>query len=190
VPASSPNAILINLLAGGLTEAGVNQAGDLIYDLKTGHLLNVSPDALFFGQLIGSVFGAVVSVALYKLYSHVYPVPGTLFPVPAAYVWITTSRLVLGQGLPEKAGLFSIFAAAVFAVTTIIKLRYASRWWQNLIPSGVAFSIGMFIICQSSTATFQFLTKPRRNVQRPFSSDRPLLRRLPVLVSLRAPKKG
>jgi OPT family oligopeptide transporter len=163
IPLSHPHALLINLIAGGIAEAGTNQAGDLIYDLKTGHLLNVPPDALFMGQLIGSAFGALVSVAFYRLYSFVYPIPGDMFPVPAAYVWITTSRLVLGEGLPEKAGVFSIAAAAIFALTTTVKLGYADRWWQYLIPSGVAFSIGgPYPLVLSSPISFYPLTTAKR----------------------------
>ena len=52
-PSSSPNAVTINLLAGAISEAGALQAGDLLQDLKTGHLLGASPKAQFWGQLIG-----------------------------------------------------------------------------------------------------------------------------------------
>lgn len=50
-------------------------------DLKTGHLLHAAPRAQFWGQLIGSTVGAVVSAFLYKLYTNVYEIPGKLFEV-------------------------------------------------------------------------------------------------------------
>ena len=102
-PSSSPNAITINLLAGAISESGALQAGDLMQDLKTGHLMGAAPKAQFWGQIIGSAVGAVVSAVVYKLYVDVYEVPGGMFQVPTAYVWIFTARLVTGQGLPEMA---------------------------------------------------------------------------------------
>lgn len=102
-PLSSPNAITINLLAGAISESGALQAGDMMQDLKTGHLMGASPKAQFYGQMIGSAAGAVVSAAVYKLYTSVYEVPGGIFQVPTAYVWIFTARLVTGQGLPDMA---------------------------------------------------------------------------------------
>ena len=72
-------------------------------DLKTGHLMGAAPKAQFYGQMIGSAAGAVISAAVYKLYTSVYEVPGGMFQVPTAYVWIFTARLVTGQGLPDMA---------------------------------------------------------------------------------------
>lgn len=100
---SSPNAITINLLAGAISESGALQAGDMMQDLKTGHLMGAAPNAQFYGQMIGSAAGAVVSAVVYKLYTSVYEVPGGMFQVPTAYVWIFTARLVTGQGLPDMA---------------------------------------------------------------------------------------
>ena len=89
VPRSNPNAIIINLIAGGIAEAGAQQAGDLMQDLKTGHLLGASPKVQFYGQVIGSLWSAVISAGIYKLYTKVYVIPGPLFQIPTAQVSIT-----------------------------------------------------------------------------------------------------
>jgi OPT family oligopeptide transporter len=73
------NAVIINLIAGALSESGALQAGDLMQDLKAGHLLGASPKAQFYGQIIGSAVGAVISALVYKLYTNVYEIPGELF---------------------------------------------------------------------------------------------------------------
>jgi OPT family oligopeptide transporter len=73
------NAVVINLIAGALSESGALQAGDLMQDLKTGHLLGAAPNAQFWGQLIGSAVGAVISAFVYKLYTRVYEIPGEQF---------------------------------------------------------------------------------------------------------------
>ncbi|KAA8914568.1 OPT oligopeptide transporter protein-domain-containing protein [Sphaerosporella brunnea] len=145
VPASNPAAVVINLVAGAVSEAGAQQAGDIMQDLKTGHLIGAAPRAQFYGQLIGSVFGAIISALVYRLYSVVYPIPGELLQVPTAYVWIDCSRLVYGEGLPNGSWWFSMGFAAIFAVSTmlrgwILKGTAVTPW----IPGGIAFAVGMY----------------------------------------------
>ncbi|KAL8678149.1 MAG: hypothetical protein Q9186_005481 [Xanthomendoza sp. 1 TL-2023] len=144
VPNSNPNAVTINLLAGAISESGALQAGDMMQDLKTGHLLGASPRAQFYGQMIGSAVGAVVSAGVYKLYTSVYEVPGGLFQVPTGYVWIFTARLVTGQGLPHMAWQWALGAGVVFAVLTALRIRGQGTWWQAWIPGGIAVAVGMY----------------------------------------------
>ena len=51
------------------------QAGDLLQDLKTGHLLRASPRAQFVAQLIGGSFSVLTTVAAYNLYASAYGIP-------------------------------------------------------------------------------------------------------------------
>ncbi|OCT49010.1 putative oligopeptide transporter [Cladophialophora carrionii] len=146
------HAIIINLLAGAVSEAGALQAGDILQDLKAGHLIGASPKAQFYGQLIGSVVGAFVSAAVYKLYVHVYPIPGDLFQIPTAYVWIFTARLVTGKGLPPMAWQFALLFGAVFVLTTTLRIvlvayKDSKPWCGKLhpfIPGGIAVAVGMY----------------------------------------------
>lgn len=144
------HAIMINLLAGAVSEAGALQAGDIMQDLKAGHLLGASPKAQFYGQVIGSIVGAFVSAAVYKLYVSVYSVPGELFQVPTAYVWIFTARLVTGKGLPPMAWQFALGAGAIFVCTTILRIYLLSTTNQTLrkvhafVPGGIAVAVGMY----------------------------------------------
>jgi len=144
IPASNPNAIIINLLAGAVSESGALQAGDIMQDLKTGHLLGAAPRAQFWGQMIGSAVGAVVSAGVYKLYTSVYDVPGGMFQVPTAYVWIFTARLVMGKGLPAMAWRFAVGGGAVFAVLTALRVRGQGKAWQAYVPGGIAVAVGMY----------------------------------------------
>ncbi|KAI9677299.1 MAG: Ras GTPase activating protein ira2 [Trizodia sp. TS-e1964] len=144
IPHSNRNAVLINLVAGAVSEAGAQQAGDLMQDLKTGHLVGAAPDAQFYGQLIGSAVGAVVSAGVYKLYTSVYAVPGDLFQVPTAFVWVFTARLVTGQGLPPMVLEWAVGAAVVFAIGTVVRIVGKGRRWQSFVPGGIAVAIGMY----------------------------------------------
>lgn len=146
------SAIVTNLLAGAVSEAGALQAGDMMQDLKTGHLLGASPKAQFYGQVIGSLFGAVVSTAVYKMYVSVYPVPGDQFQIPTAFVWIFTARLVTGQGLPPMAWQAAVIFGLIFVATTVLKIAstyrkpfgYSTSPWVSFLPGGIAVAVGMF----------------------------------------------
>ena len=139
-----PHAVLINLIAGALSEAGAQQAGDLMQDLKTGHLLGASPKAQFKGQLIGSAVGAFVSAAVYRLYTRVYDVPGDLFQVPTAFVWVFTARLVLGRGLPPMVGTWALGIGILWLILSILRTagRARDKIWVNYIPGGIAVAVG------------------------------------------------
>ncbi|KAI9257239.1 OPT oligopeptide transporter protein-domain-containing protein [Phascolomyces articulosus] len=142
-----PGGIAANLLAGGIAEAGAQQAGDLMQDLKTGHLLQASPKAQFYGQIIGSFVSAFVATAAYKLYTTVYTIPGPEFPVPTAHVWLDMSRLVNGHPLPPHVSEFVLFFAFVFAALVLIKESKPGAehiGWRRYIPQGIAFAIGMY----------------------------------------------
>lgn len=70
------------------------RAGDLMQDLKTGHLIHASPRAQFYGQLIGSSLSIIVTASAYTLYQRAYSIPGPSFPAPTAYVWLSLARLL------------------------------------------------------------------------------------------------
>ncbi|KAK5660811.1 hypothetical protein OQA88_12179 [Cercophora sp. LCS_1] len=144
IPQSNKSSVLINLVAGAVSEAGALQAGDLMQDIKTGHLLGAPPKAQFWGQVIGAAVGSVVSAFIYKLYTAVYTIPGDLFQVPTGYVWIFTARLVTGEGLPRMAREWAIGSAALFASTTALRIFAADKRWQALIPGGIAVAVGMY----------------------------------------------
>ncbi|KUJ23027.1 oligopeptide transporter-like protein [Mollisia scopiformis] len=144
IPQSNKNSVLINLIAGAVSEAGALQAGDLMQDLKTGHLLGAAPNAQFWGQIIGSAVGAVVSALIYRLYTSVYEVPGDLFQVPTGFVWIFTARLVTGKGLPYMAWQWALGAAVIFTATTILRIVGTGKKWHPYIPGGIAVAVGMY----------------------------------------------
>lgn len=139
-----PGAIVANLIAGGIAEAGAQQAGDLMQDLKTGYLLDASPKAQFYGQLIGSLFSSFVATGAYLLYTSVYIIPGPEFPVPTAQVWLDMSRLVNGQPLPDHVLEFIVGFAILFGILVLIKETGSGKGWRRFIPQGIAFAIGIY----------------------------------------------
>ncbi|KAG0056584.1 hypothetical protein BGZ83_004366 [Gryganskiella cystojenkinii] len=165
-----PGGIVANLIAGGIAEAGAQQAGDLMQDLKTGHLLGASPKAQFWGQLIGSLASVFISTGVFKLYSNAYKLPGPEFAVPTAKVWLDLAHLVNGHSLPYNTTPFIWSFAAFFGILTLITVVYSdvaflkSRGrngsvkgrprWVGWIPSGIAFAIGMYNLPNFTLARF------------------------------------
>ncbi|OCL12284.1 OPT superfamily oligopeptide transporter [Glonium stellatum] len=148
---AAKNSVIINLLAGAISESAALQAGDLMQDLKTGHLVGAAPNAQFWGQIIGSAVGAVLSACVYKLYTRVYEIPGGMFQVPTGYVWVFTARLVTGKGLPPMVAEWAAGAAVVFATSTAMRVWGNARkqnglagWWVDWIPGGIAVAVGMY----------------------------------------------
>jgi uncharacterized oligopeptide transporter (OPT) family protein len=139
-----PNSVVASIIAGGVAEAGAQQAGDLMQDLKTGHLCGASPRAQFYGQLIGSSVSIVVTTGVWEMYKRAYEIPGKMFPAPTAWVWLGLARLLRDGNLPEKSQLFMVIFAIISAATSGLK-SYSGRKgsaYTKYIPSGVAFAIG------------------------------------------------
>ncbi|KAJ1912563.1 OPT super [Tieghemiomyces parasiticus] len=139
-----PGGLVANLVAGGIAEAGAQQAGDMMQDLKTGHLLHASPRAQFYGQMLGSFFSVFVSVGAYVLYTSTYAIPGPEFKVPTAHVWLDMSRLVNGHALPTNSAPFIIGFALLFSALPILEAVFSRHRWVRYLPSGIAFAIGIY----------------------------------------------
>jgi len=144
-----PGNVAANIIAGGVAEAGAMQAGELMQDLKTGHLLRASPRAQFYGQIVGTLLSIFVTVTAYSLYTRAYPIPGPSFPAPTAYVWLSFARLLRDGELPAHTVEFMLASALIFGVLSAVKTA-AARNPRSValarigpwIPSGVAFAIG------------------------------------------------
>lgn len=164
-----PHHIVANLVAGGISEAGAMQAGELMQDFKTGHLLRASPRAQFYGQLVGSAVGILVSSFAYQLYMRVYTIPSASFPAPAATMWLNFARLVNDGEIPRHSAPWLIGSALVFGLSGAVKAFAARRRGGtaaaapaddalsraiSYLPSGVAFAVGILNTPNFSIARF------------------------------------
>jgi OPT family oligopeptide transporter len=143
------DAMVANIIGGGIAEAGAQQAGDMMQDLKTGHLLGGSPRAQFLAQLIGSGVSIVAAVAAYELYKHAYDIPATTKP-PAAEIWLSMARLMKDGGeslAPHVAPFCLVFGAIGGLMPLVHELRPA---WGPYLPSMTAVAIGMYIQVRSA----------------------------------------
>lgn len=89
----APGKVVANLAAGAIAEAGAQQAGDMMQDFKTAHLLGVCPRSQCIAMLLGSAASVFVSVGAFLLYTSAYEVPGPQFPAPTASIWLDMAEL-------------------------------------------------------------------------------------------------
>ncbi|WVQ81217.1 hypothetical protein IAT38_003339 [Cryptococcus sp. DSM 104549] len=140
-----PGNVVANIIAGGVAEAGAQQAGDLMQDLKTGHLLHASPRSQFYGQMIGSLASVFVATAGYKFYTLTYTIPGPEFAVPSAGIWLNLARLLNNGHLPSHVIPFMLAFGLLFAFISTLKSFRPRSIPPRLIthlPSGIAFAVG------------------------------------------------
>jgi len=156
----APGNVVASLVAGAVAEAGAQQAGDMMQDFKTARLLGVCPRAQFSAMLIGAGVSSVVSVLAYELYTAAWEVPGPMFPVPTAQIWLSMARLLNGGALMphvKSAAVVSAAAAAALPVAAALlralaesgrvggRASSAAAAALSALPSGIGFAVGMYV---------------------------------------------
>jgi len=151
--AISPGNVSVNVMSAAVTSAGAAQAGDMMHDLKTGHLLGASPFKQFKAQCVGVFVGMLICIPVYKLFDTAYVIGEGDLPAPAAHAWKAMAQL-LNQGvsaLPDSS-LGAVMAAVALGVIISIcnKLEKTKAW----TPSGLAMGIAFIIPAYYSVAMF------------------------------------
>jgi len=142
----APGHVVANIVAGALAEAGAMQAGDLLQDLKTGHLLGASPRAQFYGQLLGATASILITVGAYKMYDSAYGIPSAQFAAPVAHVWKDMAMLMKAgpSALPPSSTTYAAAFAAVGATLAALEARCPSAV-AHFLPSGMSVGVGMYL---------------------------------------------
>jgi uncharacterized oligopeptide transporter (OPT) family protein len=155
----APGSTTTNLMAAAVAAAGASQAGDMMQDLKTAHILRVSPRPSFFAQCIGIPAGIAVCVPIYKLFDSAYQFGSTEIPAPAAMAWKAVAE-VLADGLSTidvvtpKAH-FGALAGALFGILLpILRRVLKDTRVRPFIPSGSAFGLAFIIFPYQSFTIF------------------------------------
>ncbi|KAL6830020.1 OPT oligopeptide transporter domain-containing protein [Trichoderma camerunense] len=146
VPPYSQKYTSANLLLGGAIESGAAQAAQQMGGFKTAYMTRTPPKAVLYAEMAGSYIGVLMAVVLYKMYTSAKVVPGEAFGVPDAHLYIVASRLIRQQGLPSMAMSFASAAFLLGAAFGTLRIIADKQWWRNLIPSGVAMAIGMYVV--------------------------------------------
>lgn len=152
----APGNVAANLVAGAISEGAAMSAGDMMQDLKCGHILGASPRAQFFGQLIGTVASVGFSVAAWMLYSSQYTItdsdprlgPDDVadFPAPTAAIWLDMAMVVNGGAVANGVLPVCIVAAILVGFLPILDAWLPpANCSRRFLPSGIALAIGMYV---------------------------------------------
>ena len=136
--ALSPLNLVGNVIAGAVAEAGAQQAGDLMQDLKTGHLCGVSLRAQFLGQCLGSVFSAAAAVAAFNVFDAAFGVPSRSLPAPTASVWVAMAELMAGHGLQREVVPFMVVGALASAAVVLAEAAASAHSQGDSSPEEAA----------------------------------------------------
>ncbi|KAI0114144.1 OPT oligopeptide transporter protein-domain-containing protein [Nemania sp. FL0031] len=155
-PIMPPTAVakLATMINGAVMEGGLWQSAVLMTDLKTAYLTRASPKTMFYAQLLGSVIGSFIGSIIYRLLTRLFTIPSTDFPVPLAYMWVTTARAANGHGIPKGVLGFSVAAFTVSALFRLLSIYAGQKSWKKWVPSGVAISIGMYVVPSVTVTKF------------------------------------
>jgi len=150
----APGAMSTNLMAAAISSAGASQAGDMMQDLKTGHLLGAAPRPQVLAQLIGVFFGVFFCVPIYLLFDEVYEIGGEELPAPAAHAWRAMAELLAdGFGALPPGAVGAVVAGLVFGSALPI-IRKLVPSVGKYLPSALAFGIAFIVPALYSVAMF------------------------------------
>lgn len=139
--------IVTNLMSAAVSSAGASQSGDMMQDLKTGHLLGGAPKRQLVAQLSGVTAGILMAVPIYLLFDAAYSIGAerSPLPAPAAHSWKAMAEvLVDGFGSLPTNATWAIAAGLAFGVVVpVLRKRFLAL--RNVLPSGVAFGIAFIV---------------------------------------------
>ncbi|MCB9762325.1 MAG: OPT/YSL family transporter [Alphaproteobacteria bacterium] len=151
----APGQIPTNLMAAAITGAGASQAGDMMQDLKTGHLLGASPRGQFKAQLVGIGAGILFCIPIYKLFDTAYEIGGEELPAPAAHAWRAMAELLSKgvEALPVGAQ-GAVLGGLAFGIAIPILRKVLPKAAAAWLPSALAFGIAFIVPAYYSIAMF------------------------------------
>jgi uncharacterized oligopeptide transporter (OPT) family protein len=149
----APGAMGTNLMCAAITGAGASQAGDMMQDLKTGHLLGASPRKQFLAQLVGIAAGVVFVIPVYTLFSTAYEIGGEKLPAPAAHAWRAMAEL-LAQGLDALPAMAGPAVLGGLLLGMLLPFLRKVDKIKTYVPSGLAMGIAFIVPAYYSLVMF------------------------------------
>lgn len=144
---------LSNLTGATVVAQAAAHTVDLLYDLKTGHLLGASPKGQFWAQVFGSCVAIFPATGLFLLFTKTYPciIDGEAekckFKMPAVQAWkaVTIAMTAPKISIPPSSAWFTLFLAITTVAVIIVKKVWIPPkyhiWVPNMMSVGLAFVI-------------------------------------------------
>jgi len=115
-------------------------AGDMIQDLKVGHILGGTPWKMELGEIVGVVFAALVLTLPLIALDQVYEIGSAELPAPQAGLMALMARGIVGG---EMA--WPLVIAGIFLAIGLILIK---------APSPMLIAVGMYLPFHSTAAIF------------------------------------
>ena len=115
-------------------------AGDMLQDLKVGHILGGTPWKMEVGEIIGVIFAALVLIFPMIAMDEVYHIGSAELPAPQAGLMALIARGIVGG---EMA--WPLVIAGIFFALALILIR---------APSPMLIAVGMYLPFHSTAAIF------------------------------------
>ena len=162
----APGAMDTNLMAAAITSGGASQAGDMMQDLKTGHLLGAAPRKQLKAQLFGLIAGIIFVIPVYAVVTSAWELGSDKLPAPAAFAWKSMAE-VLAKGfdaLPPMALEAVLIASLVgMAIPILRKWKPQFSWLPSGLAMGIAFIIPAYYSLVMVYGTIAWLIWKKRN---------------------------
>lgn len=154
----SPGDPVANLMAANVTGGAASQTGDLLHDLKTGHLIGAKARLQALAQSLGVVGGAVVGSAAYLV---LIPDPKNQlitaeWPAPAAAAWKAVAE-VFAEGLHAMppGTVTALIIAGVAGIVLALAEKLLPERVRRFVPSPA--SVGLAFIVPAWNVISMFL---------------------------------
>ncbi len=150
----APGNATANLMTANVTAGAAAHAGELLTDIKSGHLLGASPRRQVIAQLFGVVVGAGCCVPAYQFLVQSAPLGSPELPAPAAAAWRGMAEF-LASGA-HNLPLFALPASIAAGVLGIV-IAVVDELWPKLrrwTPSATGIGLAFVIDAQDSLAIF------------------------------------
>lgn len=145
--------VVVGLALCGVMMSIVSTASDLMQDFKTGYLTLSSPLAMFFGQVLGTAIGCILSPVVFWVFYKAYSVGDPNGAYPAPYALMYRGIALLGvegiSSLPKNClKLVIVFFVAAVVINVAIELlnKYETKYRvYRFIPSPMCMAIPFYL---------------------------------------------
>ncbi|MEE8584296.1 MAG: oligopeptide transporter, OPT family, partial [Acidobacteriota bacterium] len=124
----------------GIVCCAAGVAGDMMQDLKVGHILGGTPWKMEVGELIGVVIAALAMTPILRLYHEVYTIGSATLPAPQAGLMALMSKSIISG---EAA--WPLIIVGMFLALGLILIKS---------PSPMLIAVGMYLPFSSTCAIF------------------------------------
>jgi putative OPT family oligopeptide transporter len=137
---TGPKGVAAVLGVAGVICCAAAIGGDMIQDLKVGHILGGTPWKMEVGELIGVVLAAIVIMPFIAVMDKVYVIGSEALPAPQAGLMAMMSKGIVGGEMAWPL----VISGAIFAIALILISA----------PSPMLIAVGMYLPFYSTGAIF------------------------------------